>query len=113
MSLLVVDTLRPHPVATEVKVYKLSVEDGRHTGVNKLMVWVKNETAKLRRSTRWRVYDFWGSILNLFPILGIHFIRVRIEWTSFLGIHSVSNGRHRVDRLFGDPPGSPISGSLH
>ena len=61
---------------------------------------VENETAKLRRSTRWRVYGFWGSILNLFPSLGIHFIKVRMVWTNFLGIHSVSKGRHRVDRLF-------------
>ena len=25
-----------------------------------------------------------------------------------MGIHSVSKGRQRVDRLFGDPPGSPF-----
>ena len=74
---------------------------------------IKHETAKLRRSTRWRVYDFWGSILNLFPILGIHSIKVRMDWTNFLGIHSVSKGRHRVDCHFGDPPGSPFSGSIH
>ena len=72
----------------------------------------KYETAKLRRSTRWMVYEFWGSILILFPILGIHSIKVKMEWTNFLGIHSVSKGRHRVDRLFGDPPGSPFPGSI-
>ena len=98
--------LSPHtwslPALTDVMgatVLPLSLRQDKtlcNTGIETLVY----ETAKLRRSTRWRVYGFWGSILNLFPSLGIHFIKVRMVWTNFLGIHSVSKGRHRVDRLF-------------